>query len=76
MREILTDGGFSCVPEHAVKVAHMMNCAEAIFDSSNDAWEALDFIKDYLKGRLTEDEVIEIFHNEWPEVFPGLTEDA
>lgn len=69
---VLTNGGFSCVGEHAVKVAHMMSCAEAAAMHGDDIHDVLTVLHGYLLGDEDEDSAIKTFHDEWPEAFPGL----
>lgn len=74
-RLVLEDGGFSCVSDHAVKVAHMLSCAEAAYrNGTGPAFEVWHVLEEYMRGDSTADECIEIFHKEWPEAFPGLVE--
>lgn len=69
----LTDGGFICTSEHAVKVAHMISNLEACLWAEPDSMsEILDVFGGYLSGDQTEDEVMETLVQEWPKAFPGL----
>ena len=69
-RRILSDGGFSCAPDFAVKVAHMMSCAGAAYDE--DSAGVTEVLELYMRGTHDEDECIRIFQEEWPKAFPGL----
>jgi hypothetical protein len=69
-KTVLKDGGFSCTPAFAVKVAHMMSCAQAAFDE--DSCGINEVLYEYLSGQKDEQECIDIFQQEWPKAFPGL----
>ncbi len=69
-KTVLADGGFSCRPDFAVKVAHMMSCAQAAYD--DDSCGVTELLEEYLRGSKDEQECIEAFQKEWPEAFPGL----
>lgn len=69
----LHDGSFSCVPAFAVKVAHLMSCAQACYDE--DSTGVTEVLEDYLRGTKSEDECIATFYAEWPKVFAGARHD-
>lgn len=60
-----------CTPDHAVKVAHMMSCATAVFDATGDTMEPAELLREYLDGSADEDRAIKTFFEGWPEAFPG-----
>ena len=69
-KTVLEDGGFACASDFAVKVAHMMSCAQAAYDE--DSAGVTEVLELYMRGTHDEDECIRIFQEEWPKAFPGL----
>jgi hypothetical protein len=55
------DGGYMCVPDHALEVAQMISNCESIFTGEDtnfeDGYEITDALKDYLNGEKSCQEV-------------------
>lgn len=74
---VLTHGGYSCIPSHAVEIAHMVSSAEAAMASrEHHDHEVLDLLRDYLKGAASVETVIVDYHENWPKAFTGVARQA